>query len=191
MRDKPAVLGRMPLIIVVTLLIVSGCATFSTRSDSYKLSDDYFIEIRDNEDPFVMDHFYQLNGYLKENDYKGVVEEATEGIDSIPKYAELFSYFYAMRGYANIMLYNLEKGFEDITNLQEFDKESSMIPGLWTYYYFSYAPFDTDPKKYYLKAKESLVQWRSARPRNTFEVVFSDPARIAEMEKVINDELRK
>jgi hypothetical protein len=191
MKEKRAVLWCLPLMAAVVLLITSGCAGSYYRSDSYKLSDAYFAEVRDNEDGLVMDHFYRLNDYLVDSDFKGVVEQATEGIDAIPKYRELFAYFYAMRAYANIMLYNLEKGAEDINNLQWFEKDSSMIDGLWAYYYFSYAPFDTDPKKYYLKAKESVGRWRAARPLNTFELFFSDPKRIADLEKIIDDELRK
>ncbi len=179
------------LLLVAGIMSLFGCASAGTHSQSYKLTDAYFIEVRDNEDPQVMDYFFELNDYLKDGDYAMVAETATEGIDAIPKYGELFSYFYAMRAYASIMLYRLEAGLEDIGNLTRIDSESSMIPGLWTYYYFSYAPFDPDPKSYYLKAKESLIQWRAARPENTFELVFSDPARIANMEKVIDDELKK
>lgn len=179
------------LLLGTAIIALFGCATVGPKSESYKLSDAYFEEVRENEDPLVMDYFFELNDYLKDGDYAMVSETATEGIDAIPKYGELFSYFYAMRAYASIMLYRLEASVEDIGNLTRFDSESSMIPGLWTYYYFSYAPFDPDPKSYYFKAKESLVQWRAARPKNTFEKVFSDPARIAHMEKVIDEELKK
>jgi hypothetical protein len=175
----------------IGIVIVFGCATIMPKSDSYKLSDAYLTEVRDNEDPLVMEYFYELNDYLTDGDYEMVVETATEGIDSIPKYADLFAYFYAMRSYASIMLYSLDAGREDIGNLTRFDGKSSMIPGLWAYYYFSYAPFDPDPKSYYLKAKDAVVKWRAAPPGNVFEQVFSDPARIANLSTVIDEELRK
>ncbi len=160
------------------VLAVFGCATAVPASDSYKLSDAYFIEIRDNEDPLVMEYFYELNGYLKDGDYNGVIEAATDGLDAIPKYQELFSYFYAMRAYAAIMLYRLDLGREDIENLTRYDDESSMIPGLWSYYYFSCAPFDPDPKSYYLKAKESIAAWRTAgRIARTSRPISSGPWR--------------
>jgi len=190
MKRQRSTLLRAVLLGIV-IIIVFGCASIMPKSDSYKLSDAYLTEVRDKEDPLVMDYFYELNDYLTKGDYEMVIKTATEGIDSIPKYADLFSYFYAMRAYASIMLYRLDVGLEDIGNLTRFDKESSMIPGLWTYYYFSYAPFDPDPRSYYLKARESVVKWRAVPPRNVFEQVFSDPARIGNMETVINDELKK
>jgi hypothetical protein len=178
------------LILCAGLIVIVGCTTIMPKSQSYKLSDAYFIEVRDNEDPLVMEYFFELNDYLDDGDWEMAVESATEGIDAIPKHSELFSYFYAMRAYASIMLYRLQAGVEDIETLTRFDKESSMIPGLWTYYYFSYAPFDADPKSYYLKAKESLIQWRAASPHNTFELIFSDPGRIAATAAVIDAELK-
>lgn len=179
------------LIVCAGLAVIAGCATVLPGSGRDKLSDAYFAEVRDNEDPIVMDYFYQLNDYLTQGDYALVVDSATEGLDAIPKYPELFSYFYAMRAYGSIMLFRLEAGLEDIDNLTRFDEKSSMIPGLWTYYYFSCAPFDPDPKSYYLKARESLAQWRATPPRNAFELVFSDPARIAEVGAVIEEELKQ
>jgi hypothetical protein len=161
------------------------------KSESYKLSDAFFNEVSDKEDPVVMGYFYELNDNLKEGDWEAAVKSATEGLDAIPKYPELFSYFYAMRAYSSIMLFKLDASVADIENLTRFDKESSMIPGLWTYYYFSNAPFDPDPKSYYLKAKDSLAQWRAARPRNVFEKIFSDPARIADTAAVIDEEMKK
>ncbi len=191
MKKDLAALRRLSLFALIFSAFLVGCTTAGPRSDSNKLSDAYFIEVRDHEDPTVMQCFFEVNDALKANDYTAAVDAATKGIDAIPKYPELFSYFYAMRGYSNIMLYNLEKGQEDIKNLETYDKRSSMIPGLWTYYYFSYAPFDPNPKEYYLKAKQWLAAWQAARPRNTFELVFSDPARIADMGKIIDDELKK
>lgn len=179
------------LILGIGSVVLFGCAATLPRPHADKLSDAYFAEVQDNEDPLVMDYFYQLNDYLAEGDFAMAAESATNGLDAIPKYRELFAYFYAMRAYASIMLYRLEAGVEDIQNLTRLDEESSMIPGLWTYYYFSYAPFDPDPKSYYLKAKESLDRWRAARPKDTFELVFSDPARIAEIAAVIDEELRQ
>jgi tetratricopeptide (TPR) repeat protein len=179
------------LILMVALAVIAGCASIAPRSDSYKLSDAFIAEVQDNEDPYVMEHFYNLNDYLAQSDWAEAVESATKGIDAIPKYRELFSYFYAMRAFSSIMLYRLEASVEDIENLTRYDKDSSMIPGLWTYYYFSYAPFDPDPKSYYRKAKESLAQWRAARPRNAFELIFSDPARIADVSAVIDEVLKK
>jgi hypothetical protein len=179
------------LILCVGSIVISGCATVLPMSHPDKLSDAFVTEVGDNEDPIVMEYFYEVNDYLADGDFEMAVKSATEGIDAIPKYQELFAYFYAMRAYACIMLYRLEAGVEDIGNLTRLDKDSSMIPGLWTYYYFSYAPFDTDPKSYYLKARESLVLWRAARPRNAFEMIFSDPARIAETGTIIDDELRR
>lgn len=172
-------------------IVIFGCATVMPQSESYKLSDAFFTEVQDNEDPVVMGYFYELNDYLKEGDWEMAAKSATEGIDAIPKYPELFSYFYGMRAYSSIMLFRLDESVVDIENLTRFDKESSMIPGLWTYYYFSNAPFDPDPKSYYLRAKEWLAQWQAARPRNVFEQIFSDPARIADMATVIDEELRK
>jgi len=179
------------VVLCAGLAVIVGCAAVMPKSDAYKLSGAYFNEVADNEDPLVMEYFFELNDYVTNGDWTMAAESATEGIDSIPKYPELFSYFYAMRAYASIMLYRLEGGSEDIGNLTRFDKESSMIPGLWAYYYFSYAPFDPDPKSYYLKAKEYVVQWRAAPPRNIFEQAFSDPARIAELAAVIDEELKK
>ncbi len=179
------------LILCVGFIAVAGCSTVMPKSQSYKLSDAFFAEVRDNEDPVIMEYFFELNDYLTDADWEMAAKTATEGIDAIPKYPELFSYFYAMRAYASIMLFRLDEGVRDIENLTRFDKDSSMIPGLWSYYYFSNAPFDPDPKSYYLKAKESLAQWRAARPRNTFEQTFSDPARIADMASVIDEELGK
>jgi hypothetical protein len=179
------------LVLCGGLIMIVGCATVMPKSESYKLSDAFFTEVSNNEDPIVMEYFYELNDYLKDGDWEMAAKTATEGIDAIPKYPELFSYFYAMRAYSSIMLFRLEEGARDIENLTNFDKESSMIPGLWTYYYFSSAPFDPDPKSYYLKAKESVIQWRAARPHNTFEQIFSDPARIADTAAVIDEELRK
>ena len=179
------------LVFCIGSIVISGCATVLPQSHPDKLSDAYFTQVSDSEDPLVMEYFYELNDYLADGDFAMVVESATEGLDAIPKHRELFSYFYAMRAYASIMLYRLEAGAEDIGNLTRFDEKSSMIPGLWAYYYFSFAPFDPDPKSYYLKAKESLDLWRAARPQDTFELVFSDPARIAELSAVIDEELHK
>jgi len=179
------------LVFCICSIAIAGCASIVPKPHADKLSDAYFTEVRDNEDPLVMEYFYQLNDYIIEGDFTNAAESATKGLDAIPKYRELFSYFYAMRAYSSIMLYRLEAGVEDIENLSRFDKNSSMIPGLWTYYYFSYAPFDSDPKSYYIKAKESLAKWRAARPQNTFELVFSDPARIADIGAIIDEELKK
>jgi hypothetical protein len=191
MKKTPALRLWPVLLLISVILVMSGCATVLPGSGPDKLSDAYFNEIRDNEDPFVMDYFYQVNDSLAKSDFVSVVNKATMGIDTIPKYKELFSYFYATRAYGNIMLFKLEAGKEDITNLTWFDKKSSMIPGLWTYYYFSYAPFDSSPKDYYRVAKEWLIKWRAASPLNVFEKIFSDPARITAIEKIIDDELQK
>jgi hypothetical protein len=179
------------LVLCIGSIVIAGCATVLPQSHTDKLSDAYITEVNKNEDPLVMEYFYELNDYLAQGDFAMAAESATNGLDAIPKYPELFAYFYAMRAYSSIMLFRLEAGFEDIGNLTRYDKKSSMIPGLWTYYYFSLAPFDPDPRSYYLKAKESLEKWRSAPPRNAFELIFSDPARIADISGIIDDELKK
>ena len=88
-------------------------------------------------------------------------------------------------------MYKLDKGLEDIKNLENLDKDSYMIPFLYTYYYISYSPFDSDPKDVLMEALESLKMWKEKRPRNYFETFFSNPARISEIEKIIQDGINK
>jgi tetratricopeptide (TPR) repeat protein len=179
------------LFVFSLLFIVFGCATIPKKSTSYYLSDEYFNEIRQGEDPWVMEYFFKTTEYIAEKKYDDAIEAATEGINKIPSYRDLFSYFYTVRGYSYIMRYELEKGKEDIGYLENIDKDSLMIPFLYTYYYLSYAPFDRDPDKYYQKALDYLNMWKTQRPKTYFETFFSDPARIADIEKTIRSEMNK
>ena len=138
-----------------------------------------------------MDSYYDVLRHLSNNEHKEVIESASEGIDSIPRYRSMFAFFYAMRGYSYIMLYDLDKGMEDIKNLENIDKDSLYIPCLYTYYYMSYAPFDSDPDVYFLKALEYLKDWRDTKPRNLFEAFLYDSKRISDIENRIREGMNK
>ena len=176
---------------IFILSLIFGCITTPKKSDSYYISEQYFIDVREDEDPWVMESFFETSESLSEKEYGEVVEYATKGINRIPKYKSLFAFFYAARGYSYIMQYDLEKGLEDIKNLENLDEDSYMIPFLYTYYYISYSPFDSDPKKILMKALESLKMWKEKRPSDYFETFFSNPARISEIEKIIQDGINK
>ena len=176
---------------IFILFLILGCVTTPKKSDSYLISEQYFLDVREDEDPWVMESFFNTTESLSEKEYGEVIEYATKGIDDIPKYMDLFAFFYAARGYSYIMQYKLDKGLEDIKNLENLDKDSYMIPFLYTYYYISYSPFDSDPKGILMKALASLNEWKEKRPKNYFETFFSNPTRISEIEKVIQEGINK
>jgi len=177
--------------LILVILGVIGCVTAENRPDSYYLSDEYFNEISKEENPWVMESFFAATNALTENDYVKAVGFASKGIDNIPKYRDIFTALYAIRGYAYIMQYNLDSALKDIENITIIDKGSLMIPFLNTYYYLSYAPFTDDPRYYYHKALDNIDIWKSRAPKNFFEKKFSDPARIAEVEKSVIDSMNK
>ena len=178
---------------IISLFALASCAGTGKESkpSSYYLSSDYLAEIRAEESGLVMSAFYDSVDALSAGDYKKVIESSSEGIALIPAYKDLFVYFYAIRAYSYIMLYDLDAAMEDIGYLTALDKDSLMIPFLYTYYYLSYAPFFEDSDYYFELALEYLNQWRSQPPTNYFETMFSDPGRIAEIESVILEEMRK
>jgi hypothetical protein len=139
----------------------------------------------------VMDSYYGVLRHLSKNEYKDAIKYASSGINGIPRYKSVFTFFYAMRGYSYIMLYDLDKGMEDIKNLENIDKKSTYVPCLYTYYYMSYAPFDSDPDLYFTKALEYLKLWRETKPKNYFETFLYDTKRISEIEKTIRAGMNK
>jgi len=178
------------LCIVLGCSLIS-CATSESKPASYYLSSDYLAEIRIEEDGLVMSAFYDASEALSEGDYAEVIERSSEGIAQIPSYKDLFAYFYAIRAYSHIMLYDLDTAMEDIGYLTALDKDSLMIPFLYTYYYLSYAPFFEDEYYYLQVSLDYLNQWREHQPANYFETIFSDPGRITEIESLIREELNK
>ena len=181
------------LFCIAAALTLASCAGTGKESKpaSYYLSSDYLAEIRTEENGLVMSAFYDSVDALSEGDYETVIERSSEGIALIPAYKDLFVYFYAIRAYSHIMLYDLDAALDDIGYLTALDDKSLMIPFLYTYYYLSYAPFFEDSEYYFELALEYLNEWRSHPPTNYFETMFSDPARIAEIESAITEELRK
>ncbi|MBN1571842.1 MAG: hypothetical protein JW984_01460 [Deltaproteobacteria bacterium] len=179
------------VLIALLILMIGGCATTQPKSASYYLSEDYFKEVASEEKGIVMDNYYDVIRHLSNKDFKGVIKSATDGIDSIPKYRSMFAFFYAMRGYSYIILYKLDKGMEDINNLENIDKDSLYIPCLYTYYYMSYAPFFSDPNVHYLKALEYLEKWRETKPKNYFETFLYDSKRISDIERTIREGMNK
>ncbi len=177
--------------IVLFLLTAAGCASIKSKPASYYLSEDYFKEVASEEKRIVMGNYYDVLHHLSKNKHKEVIESATEGIDSIPRYRSMFAFLYAMRGYSHIILYQLDKGMEDIKNIENLDKDSLYIPCLNTYYYMSYAPFDSDPEVYFLKALEYLKEWRDTKPRNYFETFLYDSKRISDIENRIREGMSK
>ncbi|MBN1882530.1 MAG: hypothetical protein JW885_10190 [Deltaproteobacteria bacterium] len=176
---------------VVALFALASCATSESKPKSYYLSSDYLAEIRAEESGLVMSAFYDATDALSRGDYAEVIERSTEGIAQIPTYKDLFVYFYAIRAYSHIMVYDLDAAMEDIGYLSALDKDSLMVPFLYTYYYLSYAPFFEDSDYYFQLALEYLNEWRATQPTNYFETMFSDPGRIAEIESAITTELNK
>jgi len=178
------------LLSVVSLFVLASCATTESKPKSYYLSSDYLADIRTEENGLVMSAFYDATEALSEGNYEKVIERSSEGIALIPTYKDLFVFFYAVRAYSYIMIYDLDAAMEDIGYLSALDKQSLMIPFLYTYYYLSYAPFFEDSDDYFLLALDYLNEWRAHQPTNYFETMFSDPGRIAEIESVITEELR-
>ncbi len=177
--------------IVLTLLSITSCASTRPKSESYFLSKDYYKEVAEQEKGTVMDNYYSVLRHLSKREFKEAAKSASDGIDNIPRYKSIFTFFYAMRGYSYIMLYDLDKGMEDIKNIENLDKKTLFIPCLYTYYYMSYAPFDSDPDFYFLKSLEYLKQWQEKKPKNYFETFLYDSKRISEIEKTIKEELSK
>ena len=178
---------------IAAALALASCAGTGKESKpaSYYLSSDYLADIKAEESVLVMGAFYDATDALSEGDYMEVIERSSEGIAQIPTYKSLFAYFYAIRAYSYIMLYDLDAAMEDISYLSSLDEDSLMIPFLYTYYYLSYAPFFEDSDYYFQLALDYLNEWRSHQPTNYFEKMFSDPARIAEIESLITEELNK
>lgn len=182
---------RIIPLVLMSLMLFPSCKTVTSKPDSYYLSEQYIAELNENEDPLVMDYFYRANDSLSEAEYKNAINYATKGMDHIPIYRDVFAYFYAVRGYSYIMLYDLDSALDDIKNLENLDRDSLMIPFLYTYYYLSMAPFDSDPDFYYQNALRSLKEWREEKPENYLETFFSDPRRISEIEKVILEDMNR
>jgi hypothetical protein len=178
------------LCIAAVIALVSCAGTGKeSKPASYYLTSDYLADIRAEENGLVMSAFYDATEALSVGNYEEVIEQATEGIALIPAYKDMFAYFYAIRAYSYIMLYDLDTAMEDIGYLTELDKNSLMIPFLYTYYYLSYAPFFEDEDYYLQLSLEYLNEWRAHQPTNYFETMFSDPGRISEIESLIREEL--
>ena len=120
------------ILLFTGLILLFGCATVHSGGNAYYLSEQYFIDVRNNEDPLVMDYFFRCTEKLSEKNYESAIENATRGMDNIPKYKDMFAFFYGVRGYSYIMLYQLEKAKDDITNIETLDKDSVIIPFLDT-----------------------------------------------------------
>lgn len=177
--------------IVLTILIIASCAFTRSKPASYYLTDSYYKEVMDQEKGEVVDKYYSVLKHLSKREFKEAAKAASDGINNIPRYKSVFTYFYAMRGYSYIMLYNLDKGMDDIKNLENLDKKTLFIPCLYTYYYMSYASFNSDPDFYFLKALEYLKVWRETKPKNYFETFLYDAKRISEIEKTIKEGMSK
>lgn len=191
MKEKKMKNLYYSVLIALLALTIGGCATTKSKPASYYVSDDYLNEVATEEKGTVMDSYYDVIRHLSKNEFKEVIESASEGIDNIPRYKSMFTFFYAMRGYSYIILYKLDKGIEDIKNLENIDKDSLYIPCLYTYYYMSYAPFFSDPNVHYLKALEYLKEWRDTKPRNYFETFLYDTKRISDIENKIREGMTK
>lgn len=176
--------------IAVFLLTTAGCASVASKSPSYYVSEEYFKEVAKEEKADVIDSYFGVLRHLSKNEYKEAIKSATSGINNIPRYKSVFTFFYAMRGYSYIMLYDLDNGMEDIKNLENLDKKSTYVPCLYTYYYMSYAPFDSDPDLYFMKALEYLKLWRETKPKNYFETFLYDTKRISEIERTIKEGMK-
>ena len=176
---------------IIAVIALASCAgtVKESKPASYYLTSDYLTEIRAEESGLVMSAFYDATEALSEGNYEEVIEQASEGIALIPAYRDMFAFFYAVRAYSYIMLYDLDAAMEDIGYLTDLDDDSLMIPFLYTYYYLSYAPFFEDEDYYLQLSLEYLQQWRAHKPTDYFETMFSDPGRIAEIESLIREEM--